>query len=229
AAPERRRSRAGGDLLRRWAGRRPAGRGLIEAVVLDYGNVLSLEQEGEAVTRLEGLTGAEATLFAEAYWRYRDDFDRGVLDGAAYWRSVAADLGVDLSDDRVAELVREDAQSWVRLNERMVAWLWSLVDAGVPTAILSNMARETWELAGPPLEGVPATVSFELGVIKPEPEIYHACLARLGVEPREAVFVDDRPVNVEAARQLGMQAFVFVGADELRAELEASGFPFPLP
>ena len=68
----------------------------LRAAVLDYGNVLSLEQEGESVRRLEGLTGTEAALFAEAYWRHRPAYDRGLVSGDVYWRRVGGELGVEL-------------------------------------------------------------------------------------------------------------------------------------
>jgi putative hydrolase of the HAD superfamily len=45
------------------------------------------------------------------------------------------------------------------------------------------------------------------GVAKPSPEIFHRALDRLGVEPAEAVFVGDHPVNdIAAARAVGMKA-----------------------
>ena len=195
--------------------------------------MLSLDQEGESVRRLEGLAGAEAERFAEAYWRHRDDYDRGALSGLEYWGLVAADLGVELAPRRVEELIREDAQSWLRPNERMVAWLRALVAAGVPTGLLSNMGRDTWAAAQPAfdwLEGLACTtLSFEVGRIKPEPEIYLECLAALGAEPGETLFVDDKPANVEAARQLGIEAVVFEDADALAAELRRLGAPVPLP
>jgi HAD superfamily hydrolase (TIGR01509 family) len=126
--------------------------------------------------------------------------------------------------------VREDAMSWVRLNDRMVAWLEALVAAGVPTAILSNMARDTWALVGPRFDGVASlTLSFEVGAVKPEPAIYLRCLDSLGVGPAEAFFVDDRRENVEAARALGMEALLFEGEDALAADLERRGLDWPLP
>jgi putative hydrolase of the HAD superfamily len=176
------------------------------------------------------LTGAEAALFAEAYWRHRPVYDRGSISGEAYWQQVGSDLGVELSKQRIRELVREDAVSWVRLNERMVAWLRALIAAGVPTAILSNMARDTWELLEPRFDGVAAlTLSFEVGAAKPEAAIYLRCLETLGVEPAEALLVDDRRENVEAARALGMKALLFEGEDALAAELEELGLDWPLP
>jgi putative hydrolase of the HAD superfamily len=176
------------------------------------------------------LTGAEAALFAEAYWRHRPAYDRGWTSGEAYWQQVGSDLGVALSPQRIRELVREDAVSWVRLNERMVAWLRALIAAGVPTGILSNMARDTWELLERRFDGVAAfTLSFEVGTAKPEAAIYLRCLETLGVEPAEALFVDDRRENVEAARALGMKALIFEGEDALAAELEQLGLDWPLP
>ena len=205
-------------------------RAAIRAAVLDYGNVLSLEQEGESVRRLEGLTGAAAAVFAAAYWRHRPPYDRGELSGEAYWQRVGEELGMELAPERIAELTREDAASWVRLNDRMMRWLRALLDAGVPTAILSNMARDTWALAGASFEGVAfVTLSFEVGMVKPEPGIYLACLSALGVEPAEALFVDDRRENVEAARALGMHALVFEDEDSLAAELQRRGLGWPLP
>jgi putative hydrolase of the HAD superfamily len=147
-----------------------------------------------------------------------------------YWRRVCGALGVELSAERIVELVREDAVSWARPNERMMAWLDALIAASVPTAILSNMARDTWELLAPRFGHVGhLTLSFEIGVAKPEPAIYLRCLESLGVEPAEALFVDDRRENVEAARALGMEAVLFEGEDALISELERLGAEWPLP
>ena len=169
--------------------------------------MLSLEQEGESVRRLEGLTGAEAALFAEAYWRHRPAYDRGLVSGDVYWRRVGGELGVELSAVRIVELVREDAVSWVRLNERMMTWL------------LAPRFGHVEHL----------TLSFEVGAAKPEPAIYLRCLESLGIEPAEALFVDDRRENVEAGRALGMEAVLFEGEDALAAELERRGLDWPLP
>lgn len=52
-----------------------------------------------------------------------------------------------------------------------------------------------------------------LGIVKPDPAIYQACLDRLNVASRKALFVDDRLENVEAAAQLGWQTLHFTGED----------------
>jgi putative hydrolase of the HAD superfamily len=67
--------------------------------------------------------------------------------------------------------------------------------------------------------------SAEVGMAKPEPAIFLLSAERLGLEPRECVFVDDLGTNVDAARQVGMQAVLFSKdkGDDLRAQLAALG------
>lgn len=59
--------------------------------------------------------------------------------------------------------------------------------------------------------------SCELGVVKPNPEIYRVCLRALACEPQRTLFFDDRLNNVEAARDLGMEAHLFESVEQARA------------
>ena len=52
-------------------------------------------------------------------------------------------------------------------------------------------------------------ISGDLGLRKPSPEIYRHAIDRLGVNPGNITFVDDRPRNLDAARQLGLQTVLF--------------------
>lgn len=65
--------------------------------------------------------------------------------------------------------------------------------------------------------------SCYLGIMKPNPAIYRLALNLAQVQPHEAVMIDDRIQNVEAARSVGMQAIQFVDAAQLKAELAALG------
>lgn len=65
--------------------------------------------------------------------------------------------------------------------------------------------------------------SAEVGMAKPEAGIFTLAAQRLGLEPGQCVFVDDLDTNVEAARQVGMQAVLFRvdKGDDLRRQLSA--------
>jgi HAD superfamily hydrolase (TIGR01509 family) len=66
-------------------------------------------------------------------------------------------------------------------------------------------------------------VSCETGLRKPAREAYTHVIDALGVEPSACLFVDDRASNCEAAREAGMDAVLFTGAEPLRRELVARG------
>jgi epoxide hydrolase-like predicted phosphatase len=62
--------------------------------------------------------------------------------------------------------------------------------------------------------------SAEVGMAKPDARIYQLILNRLGVEPQEAVFVDDFIENVEGARHLGLHAIHFKNSPQALAALQ---------
>jgi 2-haloacid dehalogenase len=64
-------------------------------------------------------------------------------------------------------------------------------------------------------------------ICKPDPRIYRILLERTGLEPRECVFVDDSPVNVQAAADLGIQALHFTSPRRLRHDLREAGISVP--
>ncbi len=99
--------------------------------------------------------------------------------------------------------------------------------AGLRTALLSNSwgndyPREGWEEMFDVV-----VISGEIGMRKPEPEIYRYTVAQLGCAPSECVFVDDLPRNVAAAVAVGMVGVRHRSFDETVAELEAL-FGIPL-
>ena len=97
-------------------------------------------------------------------------------------------------------------------------------------AALSNANAVHWQRNE--VLGVPALFdrvfsSHELGMRKPELELYEHVLREMGVLPAATVFFDDLEINVAAARRLGMAAYRVEGSDELRACLLELGYLRP--
>ncbi len=99
---------------------------------------------------------------------------------------------------------------------------------GVPLFAITNFSADFWK---PFYEREKAlfslfsdiVVSGEVKLLKPDPAIFELSLRRFRLEPRGALFVDDRLINVEAAASMGVQAHLFTGADSLSAELSSAG------
>lgn len=68
-----------------------------------------------------------------------------------------------------------------------------------------------------------ATVSAEVGLLKPQPEIYQSLLTQYALEASETVFIDDMPYNVESAETVGMSAIQFANAGQCEADLKSLG------
>ena len=66
-------------------------------------------------------------------------------------------------------------------------------------------------------------VSGDERLTKPDPAIYRLALDRFGLEARDAVFIDDRLDNIDAARAIGMTGLHFVDAQTLRGQLGELG------
>ena len=66
-------------------------------------------------------------------------------------------------------------------------------------------------------------VSGDEKLVKPDPAIYHLALARFGLEPHEAVFIDDNEANVAGAQALGIRSVLFTEEADARRELVDAG------
>ena len=201
------------------------------AVVLDYGNVLSRPQPAGDLARVEALAGLPGQRLWPAYWAEREDYDRGTVDGPGYWARIGDRLGRSWAGQVVTELVRADAESWAHPDPVMVAWAAELARAGVRTALLSNAPADLRDLIVERFawaaELDQRTFSCEVGAVKPEAGIYAHCLAGLGVEPAQALLVDDRRANVDGAVVAGMAGLVFTTPAALGAGLRGTGLPVP--
>ncbi len=205
----------------------------LRAVIFDYGMVLTGPPDPGAHAALARITGLAASRLDEVYWAIRPDLDRGILTAEQFWRKFALDAGIQLSRSQIDELMHWDVRMWISQNPAMIAWQLAVMQRGLLTAILSNMGDDvlaaverefTW------LSRFDVLVwSCQLGIIKPEPGIYRYALEKLGTRPEEALFLDDRPANIEAAVALGMQGLVFTTVDRLRAGLIAAGLDHELP
>jgi HAD superfamily hydrolase (TIGR01509 family) len=69
-------------------------------------------------------------------------------------------------------------------------------------------------------------LSYEVGCIKPDSQIYHVALEKAQADPGECVFIDDRPENIAAAEDLGIRTILFLDDTDLEAELKSLGLSF---
>lgn len=205
----------------------------LRAVIFDYGMVLTGPQAPEAHAALLRTTGLPLDKFESFYWKDRHAYDEGKLTGIEFWRKLVLDAELGLGEDKVEELNQWDARMWTTVNPAMLDWQQQLVDRGLLTAILSNMGDNVLDNMKREFDWLPRfdvlVWSYQLRLAKPDPAIYYYTLRELGTRPGEALFLDDKLVNVKAARALGMKALEFTTVERLRADLIKRGLDAELP
>jgi putative hydrolase of the HAD superfamily len=195
-------------------------------VIFDYGGVISLPQAAadlDVIARLAGVS-RDSEPFWRAYYARRADLDQGSAGAVAYWRAIADEIGASWDDARVHELWAADFRSWLSINPGTIEVLADLRAGRTALALLSNAGPDygSYMRNGPLGDFFAACyVSGELGLVKPQPEIYQHALDGLGIDAAEAVFIDDREVNVRGAQALGITGHLFTGVTALRAFLKS--------
>lgn len=196
------------------------------AVVFDVGNVLyGWDPDSFLVTQIAD---------DDARMRFVDDTDlfawHETLDGGRSYDEAAAELS-----EKFPEYARLIAAWSDRFGETItgpVPGMHEIVaelDArGVPLFAITNFSADFW---GPFREREQAffarfkgiVVSGQEKLLKPDPAIYYLALDRFRLRPADALFIDDRAINVAGAEAVGMKAHLFTSAEDLRARLEADG------
>jgi putative hydrolase of the HAD superfamily len=200
---------------------------LIKAVAFDYGNVISFPPDHGVMDEIAALAGAKREDLEQAVWKLRCDYDRGTVNGAEYYARVAGDIGVTIDKDTAKKMAVIDMFSWKRVNPATVILMEEIKKAGYTLGILSNMPFDFLEYARKnlPVFSLPQVGIFscEVNVIKPEEAIYRKLVSALGCRSDEAVFFDDIQANVDKARELKINAFLWKDAENARRELAGLG------
>ncbi len=190
------------------------------ALVVDFGGVLTTniwDAFGEFCAN-EGLDpGAVKDLFRtnpEAM-RLLRGLETGELDEAAFEPPFAELLGLAESDGLIDRLF-----GGLGPDEAMIGAVRAARAGGVKTGLISN----SWGLGiydRAPVDLFDETViSGDVGLHKPQPEIYTMACERLGVEPGDCVFVDDLRENITGAEAVGMTAILHRDSAATVARLE---------
>ncbi|HTU29998.1 MAG TPA: HAD family phosphatase [Solirubrobacteraceae bacterium] len=203
------------------------------AVISDFGGVLTTPlaaafrrfSEGSGVT-LEELGVAMAAVGAERGENPLFTLETGKMSEAEFMAALSAQLTRARGHEVSLAGFGETLFSGLHPNEEFVAFMRVLRGRGHPMAICTNNVREwsaRWQAMIPVAELFDVVIdSSELGVRKPDPRIYQATLAALGVAPESAVFIDDLQINCEAAAGLGMRAVWFQETEQAITDVEAA-------
>jgi HAD superfamily hydrolase (TIGR01509 family) len=200
----------------------PVSTSPVRNVVFDFGGVLVRWQPESVIASFYADERLRA-LVRDAVIRHPDwiDLDRGTLSESAATLRFAARMGRPAAEMRT--LMQHIKDSLTPLPDS-IALLDELAQRGVPLYGLSNMSAPIFALLKSRYDhwdrfrGI--VVSGEIGLVKPDPEIFHHLVTRYDLIPAETVFIDDHLPNIESATRLGFRTIQFADAEQCRRELD---------
>jgi len=196
---------------------------VIVAVLFDFAGVLVSSPWG-AMTEAGG---GSLDLLIGAYeddgdhpWHQVERGEMAIADWALAVAEMGKARGIDVDFTPLQRLLGD-----MTVHDAVVERVRALRTEGYRLGLVTNNVKEgsaTWRALVPVDELFDVVVdSSEVGMRKPNPAIFHHALDLLGgVEPDQAVFIDDSPGNVTGARAAGLHAIQFDDPDTALAELD---------
>lgn len=200
--------------------------GPIKFIYFDLGNVLlkfDHRRAARQIADVAGITTEEAwdAVFGDGL---ELQYERGELTTRQFYDRFCERTNTRADHDALLHASADIFEP----DEATLSLVQRLRREGQRVGILSNtndahwrFIRAEYSFAGEWFET--HALSFELGLLKPEPQIYAKAARLAGVAPSEVFFTDDRAENVEGARQAGFHAELFSSAEELMRPLRDAG------
>ena len=193
-------------------------------LIVDFGGVLTTDvwESARSFAVREGLPAAGMTEILgrhPALARAFADLEAGRVDQRAFAQLLHTIIGLP-PEGLLARMLAD-----IRPDREMLAALASLRRGGIRIGVLSNScgAGDFDPYAGYHLSDLAdvVVISDQVGMRKPEPEIYQLTVDQLGVAPAACVFVDDTAVNLPPAEALGMRTVHHTGTSATLAALRS--------
>lgn len=198
---------------------------MIRNIVFDVGNVL-VEYSWERMLQALHITGEayDAVAKATALSPMWNELDRSFLSDEEILQGFINNAP---EYEREIRLVWDNIPESIHCYDYSVEWVRKFRKKGYKTYILSNYSKRGYEVTKQELPFVAdmdgVLFSYEVKLVKPEPEIYQALLEKFQLKPEECVFLDDNEKNIIAAREAGLHAIHFKNKEQAEEELAKLG------
>jgi epoxide hydrolase-like predicted phosphatase len=202
----------------------------MQGLIVDWGGVLTMPIHAAIGSWLKA-TGVEHAHYGAVVRRWvepgPDDpspihqLERGELALEEFERLLAAALAREGSMVEARGLVGRMFADLAIYEDSMTTLVTRARAAGVRTALLSNSWGNEYDRSEWHQMFDAIVISGEVGMRKPEPEIFELAVGRIGLPAAECVFIDDMAHNISAAEQAGLVGIVHRTFDETAEKLEA--------
>ncbi len=196
---------------------------MIKAIIFDIGGVIVSPEVEKITQRVSVYAGVDFESFNKYYEQYKSDLTKGKISLIDVYSEIVNHFkltsltGQNLVDEHL-RLFREVIEN---LDEEVIALVENLKQK-YEVFCLVNAEKDVVPLVrkrGIYSHFQKAYISTEMGMEKPDLEIYEAVLKDINFVPEETLFIDDKKPNVDAADKLGIHTILYKNYKDLKEEL----------
>ena len=194
----------------------------MEAIIFDFGNVICnfdpYQIYGTVTQSKAEQDLLYNTLMESNIWHYLDRGD----DPSQLIRQAKEDLPPHLH--QAVDTIFSTWHYQLENNPEMAKLIEELIDKNKKVYLLSNISEQVQEIKHnfPIFEKMDGLFfSYQVRMIKPDPEIYQAFLERYDLQAEQCYFIDDKAENIEGAQAIGINGYVYDGnIEKLKNQLK---------
>lgn len=197
---------------------------MIKAIVFDYGGVAGTNVMPFIHERVARRAKLPVETVKAEYYKLRPAIQKGEMSIHMFWLKYGE--AIDLDSTIVEEIWDSTFKEKAKRNEEVREIVRLLKNGGYKIALCSNTIPPHIEFhrRNGDFDIFPVQIlSCEIGMRKPDEEIYEYTLKQLDVEADECIFIDDKLENVEGAKKVGIKAIFFKDVKQLKKELKKCG------
>ena len=195
----------------------------IDSVIFDWGGVLIDDPAPGLMQYCAQALGVSKEDYIRTHNKFAADFQKGLIGEDTFWVRICGELNV--SKPKVGSLWADAFEAAYVHREDMFSLVERLRKDGYRTALLSNTEAPAMQYFYQLQYDMFDVLVFSCaeGTRKPEREIYELTVRRLGSQPKQSVFIDDKQEYINGGKEAGLNTILFEDISRLKSALAELG------
>jgi putative hydrolase of the HAD superfamily len=199
---------------------------VIKAIIFDYGNVLVSFDYSIFYNKIAKFTDKEIEELKRIISKeMKDYYEAGKISTDEFIEKSIKNCNLDLTPEQFKEFFNDIFEPITETRE-----LIKKLKPNYKIGLISNLGQMHFESEVKSNEIFnlfdERSLSFEVGHLKPEKEIFLDILSKLNLNAEECAYIDDRPEHIAAGKELGMYAIQYNNYEDLIKELKKLDLKF---
>ena len=188
-------------------------------VFFDWSGVVANDSGDDFIEYSLREIGATNTQIPEIIKNEFSQFMLGQISENEYWDKLKNNYGLNVDDSRIGYF-----NNWqgIKPNIRIIELVHKLKSNGFKIGLISNIispVRDIIKQFGYYDVFDEAILSCEVGLLKPQKDIYELALHRMDAVAQESIFIDDKPLNLDTANTMGFVTLLAKNPEQIISEV----------